>query len=271
MQLKHRVDLNGVQLDEVDPRIIIQGVSTRTGKTSVTAVSLYGRDGQRLTGMQRDTLDVEVSFGLLIRSTDMLSRAALLDTVNQWAALALREYGGAWLSVNYKENRRIHVYLVDPAEEGDLIEYANTFRLTFRAYGVPYWQEAVCVPYVSPVGSIQYGQITVNGTVRTVADITLKNESGDLINTCSVTAGRSVMSFFGLGMVGGESLVIDHDEEGRLRLRILNIATGVYRSVYAKRNPGSADDLYVMPGIQTVGFSAQRACSMTAGALGRYL
>lgn len=270
MQLRHRVALAGRELDEIDDRIIIQGVQTGSAKSTQTAVSLYGADGQRLAVTQRDNIDVQVKFGILVRKTDMATRAELLDGVNLWAAAALKEYGGAWLSVNYKPNRRMHVYLMEAAEEGDLKNWADTFTVTFRAYGVPYWQEVTAEAIVTEVNTMKTVQMTVNGSAQTVADIELYNASGAQINTATVAAGNRTMSFSGLAMLGGESLVIDHDDEGRLRIRI-RAANGTYRNAYDKRLPNSANDLYVMPGIRPVSFTAQRACSMTAVARGRFL
>lgn len=270
MQLMHRVALAGVQLDEVDRRVIVQGVRCAGGKTSVSAVSLYGRDGQRVTSSQRDTMDIEVSFGLLIRKNDMAARAALLEAINTWAAQALKENGGAWLTVNYKEGRQAHVYLEAPAEEGDLKDWDNTFRITFRAYGVPYWQETSPASFESRAGIGVSELVTVGGNVRTVASARLDNISGSMINTCSVTVGDYTMHFVDLALDGDEALVIDHTAEGRLRIRIRNTA-GKYRSALAKRTPGSADDFYLTPGDHIASFTAQRACTLTVTACGRYL
>ena len=270
MQLRHRAALNGVELDEIDSRVIIQGVECGAPKSTQSAISLFRANGQRFSVNQRDNLDVKVKFGLLIRKTDMAARAALLDQVNNWAAMAQKEYGGAWLTVNYKENRRLHVMLAEPAEEGDLKEWTNVFGITFRAYGIPYWIEQEAEVYTSDVTSARVGTIRVNGSAQTVADIELANMSGAKIDTATVYAGAWGIGFTGLGLMAGETLVIDHSDEGRLQLRIRD-GNGVYRSVYGKRSPYSANDLYVMPGFQTVRFQAQRACIMTAKAYGRFL
>ena len=270
MQLRHRVALNGAELDELDGRIVIQSVRTASGKTSMTGISLFRRDGQRLTNVQRDTIDVEVGFSLLIRKTDLAARAELLDIVNTWAAAAAIENGGAWLTVNYKDNRRMHVALADPAEEGDLKDWTNVFKITFRAYGVPFWQEVTGTSVTSAVSGSGSAMIDINGSARTVADMELKNASGAKIETATVRAGTSQMSFSGLGMEANETLCIDHDDGGYLRIRIKN-AQGRYRSVMAKRSGESSDDLYVMPGRQTISFSAQRACVATATVRGRFL
>ena len=270
MKLKHRVSLGNVQFDDVDDRIVIHGVKTEAGKVTSTAVSLFGSSGQRVTGMHRDTIDVRVEFGLLIRKTDMAARAELLEAVNTWASAASYENGGAWLRVNYKDDRRMRVILVEPAEEGDLKEWTNTFHLTFRAYGVPYWQQNTPEIVGTSSGATRVTTLTVKGNTRTVAEVELTNVSGAVINTASITAGAYTMAFSGLSLANNETLVIDHASNGRLRIRIRN-TSNAYRSVLDKRSGTSADDFYVMPGDQTVSFSAQRICTMIARAYGRFL
>ena len=46
MQLKHRATLDGVQLDEIDSRILIQKIETGDGKENISAVSLAGGSGR---------------------------------------------------------------------------------------------------------------------------------------------------------------------------------------------------------------------------------
>ena len=64
MILSKRVALDGVQLDSVDSRILIQRVETAAGKETIDAASLWGGSGSRVTGIHRDSLDVVVSFSI---------------------------------------------------------------------------------------------------------------------------------------------------------------------------------------------------------------
>ena len=271
MILSRRVALDGAQLDEIDSRIVIQSVKTGAGKNTITAVSLYGRDGQRVTGAQRDTIDVEIEFGLLIRKEEMAARAELLETVNAWAAAADIGRGGAWLTLGHKENRRMRVVLAEPADEGDLREWNRNFRITFRAYGVPYWQETEPTARVSGETAMAWsGRMTVGGNVRTVADVSLTNGSGALLNTAAITVGSNIMRFEELGLAANETLVIDHDETGTIRIRIRSVS-GNWRSALGKRTGTSADDFRIMPGNVPISYNTQRACSLTASAPGRFL
>ena len=71
MQLRHRVALDGRQLDEIDWRIMIQKIETADGKENISAVSLMGGSGSRVTSEHRDSLDVTVKFTLRLRKTEM--------------------------------------------------------------------------------------------------------------------------------------------------------------------------------------------------------
>ena len=51
MLLKRRVALDGVQLDELDERIIISGIDEAAGKDTISAVGSSAGMGQRITGL----------------------------------------------------------------------------------------------------------------------------------------------------------------------------------------------------------------------------
>lgn len=263
MIFAHRVSLDGVQLDEVDERIVVQGVESGAGKDNLTTLA-RAVDGMRYAGRRRDSLDITVKFAVLLRKPQMAERAEVLEKVNAWAM------NGGILRVGHKEGRRIRVILAQAPGEGDPWAYDTVYSITFRAVGIPYWEEDTAVQGTSAEAASGSTVLQVAGSARTVADVTLENRSGAVINTASVTAGSCSMSFTGLAMAGGESLVIDHDSQGLIRIRIRS-ATGSWRSILGKRTPSSADDLFLDPGSRTVSFTAQRACRMTAGCRGRYL
>ena len=96
MELRHRVALNDVQLDELDERILVLGVNDGAGRETLNAVSRFGGFGQRVTTRHRDTLDITVTFGLRIKAHDMTTRSELFELVSAWAM------AGGWLTLNYK-------------------------------------------------------------------------------------------------------------------------------------------------------------------------
>ena len=82
----------------------------------------------------------------------------------------------------------------------------------------------------------------------------------------NLTMGGKTMSFSNLGLGGGQSLVIDHEDTGKiyyLRARIGN--TSVLR-----RRTG-ADDFVMAPGSNKIAFAASRAVRVTVAVRGRYL
>ena len=262
MILSHRAALNEVQLDSLDDRILVQGVDEAAGKDQITAVSLFGGVGQRITNRHRDYLEVTVRFSLRVRKNDMQTRTAILEQVNAWA-----EPGG-WLTLNYKPGRRLRVVCAQYPAAGDPWNWTGVYAIVFRAYAVPFWQQDP-PGMLTATGSSITRSIGVGGNTDTVLDLTFKNTSGIVCDTFTVSAGGSVISLSSLGLASGETLHIDHTEEGLLRIRIQSSGVS-YRSALDKRTPESGDDLWVRPGTVAVSVTAQRTGTLTLSCAGRY-
>ena len=266
MILKRRVALGGVQLDELDERIIISGLDEAAGKDTITAVANAEGFGQRITGQRRDTLDVTVKFQMAIKNGDMEARSELLDKVNAWAS------AGGWLTVGHRPGKRLLVVLAQAPGGGDLFNWSNEFTIVFRAYSVPFWadrEDTVVVGKVTASGSVA---VDVPGNTGTVAGFVIENKSGAKIDKVTLNAGGSKMTFTGLNMAGNEILTIDHVQKQDiyyLRARIATAAGANERSVLNNRS--GADDFYVTPGSVQVNYSADRAIQPTVSVKGRYL
>lgn len=270
MILAHRVALDGVQLDELDERINIKAVEEGAGKENIGAVNAAGGAGQRITNRRRSTLDVTVKFSLLITDDEMQERSTLLEKVNAWAA------GGGWLTINYKENRRLFVVCAQAPGAGDQFSWTNVYTITFRAYALPYWEEST--PTVAKSGVTTGGTsasavaIQVNGSAETDAEVTLQNKSGMTIQHAVLNIGGSRMEFNSLNLGGSESLKVAHEYTDGLRVLKIYILNGsTERSAMACRTPASADDLILSPGRRWVNFAADRACQMTVEVRGRFV
>lgn len=256
MRLSRRVALNGVQLDSIDKHILIQGIEEAAGKDQISAVSLFGGSGQRITNQHRDSLDVTVRFSIDIKKTNLQGRNDVFEKVCAWAA------GGGWLTINYKAGRRLNVICAQLPAAGDLWNWTNTYSIIFRAYGVPYWQQDI-QSSIRASGSTITRQIGVGGSATTVLDISFRCTSG----TCStfrVTAGSSMIELTGLSLSAGQTLTIDHTAGGLLRI----MEGGV--SALGKRTAASSDDLYVEPGTVTVTVTTQGSGTLTISCAGRY-
>lgn len=265
MQLKHRVALDGVQLDEIDSRILIQKIETGDGKENINIVSLGGESGARVTSIHRDSLDVTVKFAIRLRKTEMAERESVLEKANAWA------YYGGWLTTNYKSNRRIRVFRAQAAGAGDPWDWTKVYAIVFRACGVPYWQEEAPQAIVRTNTRSENMVIGVNGSQRTVVDAIFQNTSGGTIDEFEIGTGLSWMGFEDLGLGSGESLVIDHHDDGKrnlLRIRILG-GSG-YRSALGARTEDSSHDLEIGPGSNRVQMSAEGNGRITISACGRF-
>lgn len=262
MQLAHRVALRGVQLDEIDPRIIIKGIEGGAGKETVTTTTTGAGDGTRITGKKRESVEVAVRFSMNIRRDDMPGRAAVLEAICAWAVQ------GGWLTISYKPNRQLWVDEVATPGEGDLWKRFDEYTITFRAHAVPFWQQIQAATGSTGTGASGSGSLTAEGSANTLAECILQNMSGATINSAAITIGGKTMTFENLGLGDGQSLTIDHvitAGKNVIRNRIGNT------SVMAKRTEGSADEFEVAPGAVSFSFTAQRACRMTVICRGRYV
>lgn len=265
MILAHRAALNGVYMDELDERINIKSIEEGAGKESISAVATAGSAGQRITGRHRDTMDVTVKFSMLIGWEELEERESLLEKVKAWAV------GGGYLTINYKNNRRLYVVCAQAPGAGDIYEWTNVYTITFRAYALPYWEEETPVSASTDVVASGSVSVEVNGSAETDAEVIIDNRSGMTINTVTITGAGKQMRFESLGMAGGEKLVITHEIVNEKRLQKIYIQNGsTKRSVMAKRTGTSVDEFYLSPGRRTFSFSAERACRMTVNVRGRF-
>ena len=265
MQLKHRVAVAGVQLDEIDERIMITWVGTEKPKENISTISLMGEHGSRVTNKHRDSIDVTVKFTLRIRKKQMSERETLLERINAWASM------GGWLTTNYKPGRRIRVFLAEFATAGDPWEWTTEYSLVFRACGVPYWQETSGQTETQSGKSNGTFTLTNPGSSGTI-DVSFLNTSSGTVNTFSITAGESAILLSNLGLASGETLKIDRADNGQrayLRIRIMDTG-GSHRSLLEAVDPESDDDLIIGTGAQTVSFTAQRAGTITVKCIGRF-
>ncbi len=260
----HDAAINGARLSDLDDRIIVQGVSEDAGKDNFTTAAISGRSSQRVTARRRDYIDVSVSFGILVHRSDLQTRSELMEAVAAWAAAA-RE--GAWITIGHRSGRRLWARLFSLPAAGDPWAWTSTYKVTFRAWEVPFWQDADPIS-IRRSGSSLEQQISVNGSATTVLDMAYQNTSGSSCATLTIDTGSATMAFESLGLASGESLIIDHTESGTLRIRILSGST--YRSAMAMRTPESSDDLWIAPGLPTIIASAQRSGAWTLSVSGRY-
>lgn len=264
MILSRRAALDGAQLDEIDSRILIQGIEIQAGKDSISTASPGGADGLRVTGEKRDSLDILIRFSINEKSYHPADREEVFEKAMSWAA------AGGELTVNYKPGRVIRVIPVQFPGEGDIRNRENQYNITFRAMGIPYWQEETPTQITRQGSSRWNGTITCGGNRETWMEFSFQNTSGNTINAMTISTESSQMTFNGLGLANRETLILDHDDNGKRclqRIRIRDIA-GRYRSAMARRE--GADELKLEPGQNAVAMRADRAGTLILTAAGRF-
>lgn len=268
MILRRRVSLAGKYLDAVDDRVLIQSIEPGAGKDTVSTVAIGGDDGSRVTGARRESLDVVVKFSINEKSYHPAARYEVFEKIMAWAALAAN---GAWLRVNYKENKRLCVFAAQLPAEGDILSRGNQYSITFRACGVPWWSEDT--PWQTMLNSLDQDSIRIDnrGTKRAPLELTLKNRSGATVDSVQITQGTQKFQFTGLGLANNETLVIDHANNGKRctqRIRILGADGKTYRSALAART--GSDEIWIDPGTQTVTVRAAGVWTVTLICYGRF-
>lgn len=257
MILSRRCALDGVQLDEIDEAIVIRSMDPGTPAENMSAVDRMGGWGQRITTEHWQALEAKVTYGINVPKRQMVRRREIFDAVNSWA----RKKG--WLTMNNLEGRRMWVEKVILPGSGDLWDWTAEFTITFRAYGVPFWQNEQPAQAVSGTAASGRVWLQAGGNVESVIDASFRNMSGMTINNLWIETGGRRITLGGLGLGGSETLAISHRTDGLLQMKIGS------RSVYSQYR--GADDLIVQPGSNAVDFSADRAGILTVQSYGRWI
>ena len=259
MILMHRVALGGVQLDSVDSRIMVKSVATQAPKETPLTAQRAG-NGLRYIRTKRESLEVTVRIGLRIFDDDMDDREELMEQVCAWA----NNLPG-WLTTDQKPGRRIWVESVKAPAMGDPAEWTNEFTFTFTALSVPWWEKSDATTLTMAQDDEGSGTLTMPGSTWTVAEATIQNKSGDTINSLSITAGDTSMSFTDLGLANNGYLVIDHARvKGAyvLRARIGESSRLI--------NMSGSDELILKPGTNAISYTAAGDVIVQVSARGRY-
>ena len=262
MRTRVSAALNGIELGELDDSILIQRVVEPTPSWNVNATGKATLIGQRYTGTEQRTRDVQVLFAIR-EMRDYARRDEVLDAVRAWAA------PGGELSLNYKGRKRLRVICSAMPAVNGIDQWAENYTVTFRAVEQPLWENMD--PDVANLSARTSGSATlaVRGSAGGKLCVEAKNTSGSTCNAVTVTANGRSISFATLALANNETLVMDYDEREIQRLRIKN-SGGVLRSVIAKRTEASADDILLNAGTNTVTVSSGAALTWKLYTYGRW-
>lgn len=256
MILRHRAALNGVQLDSLDPRILVTGIAEVAPSMNTSTTPRWGM-GTQLAKNVPAYLDVQVKFAIRIKKNDQPSRARIFGIVNAWAA------PGGYLTVTHREGQRLRVACAGISQFDDPVNWTTEFTITFRAYEAPYWEDARAWSEMA-YGSNITKRVIVRGDMPTVADFYILNTGTGNITTLTITANDQTMSFSSLALPASHTLAIAHGENG-----FLSIMDGSTSKMSA-RSLASVDEIVLRPGANDITLTANRAMSIDIRHRGRW-
>ena len=245
------VSINGVSLRGLDSRVIVRAIRETENEAEVNFGNIAGRSGRLPIGQRlRRGKTVEVEFAIR-ELYDLPARAAVLDTVNAWAADGI-------LTMTSRPDQRLNVYCTGRAPGGDLKDYNASYTVTFKTGGNPYWEDAEeTTKTISTSGEHSF---VIPGTAPTVVDADFTSLESDTTSlTIAVRTGLKTRRFYTGAVTAGTNLHWGHTADG--------ILTG---SV-AKLTYQSDDDLIAGPGTVYVSVTADCPFNATFSARGRWL
>lgn len=243
--------INGEDFHSIAPCLYIQDFEEQVKQNIET--SSRPHYGQMLIGANgHDELSVVIRF--MVKERDRAKRQLVIDRVNAWAK-------AGWLTLSTRRDKRLYVMCTQPAGSAAL-RWSNDLQLTLTAFYEAYWQDLYPVE-VSLSGSSGRAVIRPMGTRNSFLEFDIANQSGNVINSFSISANGRDMAFSGLGLQNGKTMSVYYDA-----LHLLHAETDSAQKLNC-RTGDSADDILLSP-VQdnTVYFTADGACAVTLKARG---
>ena len=182
------------------------------------------------------------------------TRKMAVEAANAWAR-------NGYIEVSSKPDQRLFVVCCQHAEVNEETNPNEMFSLVFETIECPYWED-VRPTLLGFSAKISRESILAPGTMGAVADVSVVPRVGRL-NELSIKFGYVCMSFSGLGVDAGESLVIGHDENMNLCIKAGEV------SKWACCNGASDDGFSACSGETVVDFRANTLCDVVFSLRGR--
>lgn len=241
MVTRYRAAINGRQLDELLPGIIIKNIYEDAPSYSIEATENV-HYGSHVSMKRRTQKNVTITFE--IHEADVLARQKAIDTIMGWCD------SGNVLTLNTRIGKMLHVICTQyPAVNA--LRWTDEMTVTFTAFDVPYWQDvSVVEKSLSGSGTTYSASLNVKGTAITPVTCSIRN-GGTAITGATVTARSedgetSTIHIDGITLTSGKTLLISHSTEDLLQITIDG------ESVYNKLQSDSSDMLTMKPGAGTV-------------------
>ena len=256
---KHKLNawFGSASLRDADNNIQIVNIAREVSTRNINRGSGGNRFGRFRQPVYRDVLKLTIEF-TLYEFSDIEARESAIEAANAWA----RDDG--YLEISPKPGRRIRVQCSQRAEIKDARNHKETFKLVFETDEVPFWEDTQPAEYTFS-GTTGAATARIPGTRACApADVTITPSAGTL-TSLSLALGETAMAFSGLSIAAGASLILRHDEDGRL---VIENSAGA--SLYARRDGASDDELTAEAGAAAIGFTANVSCAARFQVRGRY-
>ena len=256
MRTRYIVALDGVELGEIAPEVIVTDIVHSAPVRELKASQIAGRNGKLCTRAVTSSVGVTVYFE--IHTPDVRRRQAIMEDVQRWAM------PGGVLTVGDRPGRRLRVLCESLPAVGSALKWTSASAIGFVAYAVPFWEDEL--PRRVTISGNGSQSLFVPGFAAPAGvEAAVKNTGSGAITSVKLTAGGTFMQFAGLSLASGQTLTVAHDERGLLTARIGGT------SVLAKRTAASSDDLELEPGTTAaLSVSTDGTASTTFEVRGRY-
>lgn len=188
--------LNGATPESLDPALRVTDITELPPRRRIATVPTI-RHGLRLLTRVRESLTVRISF--VIPEYDPARRRALLQKLHAWA-----DPGGA-LTTSDRPGQLLHV-ACDTLPMLSALAWSDVVNIDLTAYETPFWQQAEETCVITSGEAV----LTLPGDAEDVpVSCTVTNTGSSAVTTVTLVCGSTQMTFSGLSLHPGESLVLD--------------------------------------------------------------
>ena len=256
--------LNGVDPTQLSPEVTLTDVREHPPVTVHRVMNPAGREGSRVTAARRTSLSVSLDFEL--HEPSPARRKHLCRELARWAA------GGGWLTVSDRPGQRLRVTCDAPPVIASSQGWTEPVTVTLTAWDMPSWEATLPVSArTSEAATTSTLTLRVPGDRPALLEAAVTNASGQPVTAVTLSCGGQTLRLTGLDLNSGETLLLTHDERALTRL-VIRRPDGVERSVLHRRDPSSADELWLEPRTScAVTCTADGAITALLTARGRWL
>lgn len=252
---RYEAYVDGIALSSIHPAIYVEDIKYQEPNVQYRTNTFGYRDGAIIDSRYMDKSSATISFSL--RLYDTVERQKVLGQINKWA-------NGSALKTSDKEGLQLECVCDKYPVIGSAKKWTDILSVTFSAYAIPFWQDAI------PTTANITGTVQQDGILRGAGSFIVPGNAGNAYCAVDVTAGSALtalsvycgdtqLALEGVNIPAGAVVKFGYDKNGILRI------TCNGTSLLDRRTPISSDNLLAVCGkVNHIGFAA------TATAVARF-